>query len=116
MAKATLRQVESEARPAERPGPDFPPGVAYVDGRYCPISEAKISVLDWGFLRSDATYDVVHVWQRRFFRLDKSRRRDTAGHPKRRAEHKQRHHTDGDQHSQREGDDRSHERLCRTLR
>jgi branched-chain amino acid aminotransferase len=54
----------------ERPDSDFPPGVAYVDGRYCPISEAKISVLDWGFLRSDATYDVVHVWQRRFFRLD----------------------------------------------
>jgi branched-chain amino acid aminotransferase len=38
----------------------FPPGIA-----------SKISVLDWGFLRSDATYDVVHVWQRRFFRLDK---------------------------------------------
>lgn len=49
----------------------FPPGIAYVDGEFCPMSEAKISVLDWGFLRSDATYDVVHVWQRRFFRLDK---------------------------------------------
>ena len=33
--------------------------------------EAKISILDWGFPRSDATYDVVHVWQRRFFRLDR---------------------------------------------
>ena len=51
--------------------PGFPPGVAYVDGAYVPLSEAKISVLDWGFLRSDATYDVVHVWQGRFFRLDK---------------------------------------------
>jgi len=49
----------------------FPPGVAYIDGDYWPISEAKISILDWGFLRSDATYDVVHVWQRRFFRLDR---------------------------------------------
>jgi len=49
----------------------FPPGIAYIDGDYRPMSEAKISVLDWGFLRSDATYDVVHVWQRRFFRLDK---------------------------------------------
>ncbi len=48
----------------------YPDGVAYVDGTYGPMSEAKISVLDWGFLRSDATYDVVHVWQRRFFRLD----------------------------------------------
>ena len=34
------------------------------------MSEAKISVLDWGFLRSDATYDVAHVWRGRFFRLD----------------------------------------------
>ena len=49
----------------------FPEGVAYVDGDYRPLSEAKISVLDWGFLRSDATYDVVHVWQGKFFRLDK---------------------------------------------
>lgn len=47
----------------------YPPGIAFVDGAFCPISEAKISVLDFGFLRSDATYDVVHVWRRRFFRL-----------------------------------------------
>ena len=49
----------------------FPDGVAYVDGDYRPMSEAKISVLDWGFLRSDATYDVVHVSKGKFFRLDK---------------------------------------------
>ena len=49
----------------------FPPGVAFIEGAYVPMSEAKISVLDWGFLRSDATYDVVHVWEGRFFRLDK---------------------------------------------
>lgn len=48
----------------------YPPGAAFVDGRFCAMADAKISVLDWGFLRSDATYDVVHVWQRRFFRLD----------------------------------------------
>jgi len=45
-------------------------GIAFINGGYCPISEAKISVLDWGFLHSDATYDVVHVWKGRFFRLD----------------------------------------------
>jgi branched-chain amino acid aminotransferase len=50
--------------------PHYPPGVAYADGRFCDIADAKISVLDWGFLRSDATYDVVHVWDGRFFRLD----------------------------------------------
>jgi branched-subunit amino acid aminotransferase/4-amino-4-deoxychorismate lyase len=49
---------------------EFPAGTAFVDGEYRPMSEAKVSVLDWGFLRSDATYDVVHVWQGRFFRLD----------------------------------------------
>ena len=49
----------------------YPPGIAYLDGRYVPMAEAKISVLDWGFLRSDATYDVVHTWQGRFFRLDR---------------------------------------------
>ncbi|MCP4329574.1 MAG: branched-chain amino acid transferase [Alphaproteobacteria bacterium] len=48
----------------------YPNGIAFCDGTFCPMSEAKISVLDWGFLRSDATYDVVHVWRRRFFRLD----------------------------------------------
>jgi branched-chain amino acid aminotransferase len=48
----------------------FPPGAAFVEGRFCPLSEAKISVLDWGLLHSDATYDVVHLWQKRFFRLD----------------------------------------------
>lgn len=45
-------------------------GIAYIDGAYRPIAEARIPVLDWGFLRSDATYDVVHVWQGRFFRLE----------------------------------------------
>ena len=55
---------------AGQPVETYPPGTAYMDGRFCPLSEAKISVLDWGFLRSDATYDVVHVWRRRFFRLE----------------------------------------------
>jgi branched-chain amino acid aminotransferase len=41
-----------------------------MDSQYLPMSEAKISVLDWGFLHSDATYDTVHVWGGRFFRLD----------------------------------------------
>ena len=45
-------------------------GVAFCDGRYVPVGEARISVLDWGFARSDVTYDVVHVWKGRFFRLE----------------------------------------------
>ena len=45
-------------------------GCAYVDGAYVAPENAKISIFDWGFLHSDATYDVAHVWQGRFFRLD----------------------------------------------
>ena len=48
----------------------YPEGIAFLDGAYAPISEAKISVLDWGLLHSDATYDTAHVWNGRFFRLD----------------------------------------------
>jgi branched-chain amino acid aminotransferase len=46
-----------------------PVGVAYVNGGYRSMGEAKISVTDLGVTRSDATYDVVHVWDGRFFRL-----------------------------------------------
>ena len=45
-------------------------GCAYVDGRYVAPEDAKISIFDWGFLHSDATYDVAHVWQGKFFRLN----------------------------------------------
>ena len=48
----------------------YPAGVAYQHKQYIPVSEAKISALDYGFLHSDATYDTVHVWQGAFFRLD----------------------------------------------
>ncbi len=41
-----------------------------MNGEFINISEARIPILDWGFLRSDATYDVVHVWKGQFFRLD----------------------------------------------
>jgi branched-chain amino acid aminotransferase len=49
---------------------DLSQGAAFVDDQYVPVAEASISVLDWGFLHSDATYDVAHVWQGRFFRID----------------------------------------------
>jgi branched-chain amino acid aminotransferase len=45
-------------------------GCAYIDGAFVAPEHAKISIFDWGFLHSDATYDVAHVWQGRFFRLD----------------------------------------------
>ena len=49
----------------------FPKGSAWMNGEFIKLSEAKIPILDWGFLRSDATYDVVHVWKGRFFQLKK---------------------------------------------
>lgn len=45
-------------------------GSAYIDGTYMPLSEARVDMLDRGFVRSDATYDVTHLWKGRFFRLD----------------------------------------------
>ena len=49
---------------------DLSQGVAFIDGEYVPIAEARIPVLDWGFLHSDATYDVAHAWRGKFFRID----------------------------------------------
>ena len=50
--------------------PDFTQGAAWQRGRYVPLAEASIPLTDWGFLRSDAAYDVVTVWDGAFFRLD----------------------------------------------
>ncbi|MGC4026919.1 MAG: aminotransferase class IV [Mesorhizobium sp.] len=45
-------------------------GIAFVNGEYLPLLEATIPLLDRGFTRSDVTYDVIHVKDGRFFRLD----------------------------------------------
>ncbi len=45
-------------------------GCAFIEGKYVPIAEARIPIQDTGFSRSDLTYDVVAVWQGKFFRLD----------------------------------------------
>jgi len=42
-----------------------------MDGKFVKLSKARIPILDCGLLRSDATCDVVHVWKRKFFQLDK---------------------------------------------
>ncbi len=55
--------------PVEHPAPDDA-GVAYINGEFMPIADAKIPVTDFGFTRSDVTYDVAHVWDGQFFRLD----------------------------------------------
>jgi branched-chain amino acid aminotransferase len=70
--------VDSKSQPGVRDvtsgrtgaNPVWKRGAAFVDGDFCPVEDAKISVLDLGVTRSDCTYDVVHVWEGRFFRLD----------------------------------------------
>jgi branched-chain amino acid aminotransferase len=64
VAAASLRQNE------RMEPPDFSRGAAWQRGAYVPIAQASVSLTDWGFLRSDATYDVVTVWEGAFFRLD----------------------------------------------
>jgi branched-subunit amino acid aminotransferase/4-amino-4-deoxychorismate lyase len=58
-----LKELEGSNNP-------FSKGIAYVEGQYVPLHEARIPLLDQGFLKSDLTYDVPAVWDGRFFRLD----------------------------------------------
>lgn len=42
----------------------------YLNGAFMPIEEAKISVLDRGFIFGDGVYEVIPVYSRRAFRLE----------------------------------------------
>jgi branched-subunit amino acid aminotransferase/4-amino-4-deoxychorismate lyase len=48
----------------------FAQGVAWIEGELVPLSQARIPLIDQGFLHGDLTYDVSSVWDGRFFRLD----------------------------------------------
>jgi D-alanine transaminase len=41
----------------------------YLNGEFMPIAEAKVSVLDRGFIFGDGVYEVIPVYSRRAFRL-----------------------------------------------
>jgi branched-chain amino acid aminotransferase len=45
-------------------------GAAFNGTDIVPILEARIPIIDMGFLHSDVTYDVVSVWKGSFFRLN----------------------------------------------
>src|SRR5436309_10563683 len=60
----------ARASALEQRGGALARGVAWIDGAFVPVAEAKIPLLDQGFLHSDLTYDVPAVWDGRFFRLD----------------------------------------------
>lgn len=48
----------------------FAKGIAWVAGEHVPLDEARIPLVDQGFMHGDLTYDVPSVWDGRFFRLD----------------------------------------------
>jgi D-alanine transaminase len=47
----------------------------YLNGLFMPITEAKISVLDRGFIFGDGVYEVIPVYSRRAFRMKEHLRR-----------------------------------------
>jgi D-alanine transaminase len=47
----------------------------YLNGEFMPIEEAKISVLDRGFIFGDGVYEVIPVYSRKAFRLTEHLRR-----------------------------------------
>lgn len=47
----------------------------YLNGQFMPIEEAKISVLDRGFIFGDGVYEVIPVYSRKAFRLEEHLRR-----------------------------------------
>jgi D-alanine transaminase len=44
--------------------------LCYLNGEYTPLSEAKISVLDRGFIFGDGVYEVMTVYSGKLFRFD----------------------------------------------
>ena len=44
----------------------FARGIAWVEGEFVPLSEARIPLLDEGFMHSDLTYDVPSVWDGKY--------------------------------------------------
>ena len=48
----------------------LPDTLCYLNGEYQPLSLAKVSVLDRGFIFGDGIYEVVPVYGRKVFRFD----------------------------------------------
>jgi D-alanine transaminase len=44
--------------------------IVYLNGEYLPVTEAKVSVMDRGFLFGDGVYEVIPAYSGRLFRLD----------------------------------------------
>ena len=49
---------------------DWPQSTCYLNGEWLPLAEAKVSVLDRGFIFGDGIYEVVPVYYRKPFRFE----------------------------------------------
>ncbi len=49
---------------------EIPDSVCYLNGEFLPLREARVSVLDRGFLFGDGIYEVLPVYGRRLFRYE----------------------------------------------
>jgi len=49
---------------------NLPDTLCYLNGEYTPLNQAKVSVLDRGFIFGDGIYEVVPVYGRRLFRFE----------------------------------------------
>ena len=48
----------------------LPDTLCYLDGEFLPLNQAKVSVMDRGFLFGDGAYESIPVYGRRLFRFD----------------------------------------------
>ena len=48
----------------------LPDTLCYLDGEFLPLNQAKVSVMDRGFLFGDGAYEAIPVYQGRLFRFD----------------------------------------------
>lgn len=70
------RKVTTTTQPAElisvnqRNSPNEADALAFVDGRFCPVSEARVSIDDRGYQFADGVYEVIVAPNRRPFELE----------------------------------------------
>jgi D-alanine transaminase len=50
--------------------PALPDTPCYLNGEWAPVNQARVSVLDRGFILGDGVYEVVPVYEGRLFRLE----------------------------------------------
>ena len=48
----------------------LPDSLCYLNGEFLPLNQAKVSVMDRGFLFGDGAYESIPVYRRRLFRFD----------------------------------------------